>query len=456
MRYEQENNSVYMIAETEICDSLKDYEIKMIENNVMKYILPVKIRCVNNKSLYYYDVTSRQQFSKLYEYSRLTRQNVDDLILSLDGLVNEVNEYMLDLSHVCMDADYIFADASKKNFLFAYGIDDVFSENDEHNHFKQGVKNLFDYIIEHFDHSVNDSEIIYIYGVYQKIIQGDYEISGFKALLEDGWSQTSKDIKNENAVCEDTDNENILEFVPKQIVPDDEESENRRAEVIVMLIKAVLGCMLALSVGRMLAPAYVPIPVSDTAAFVIILVSACMFAFIEKIPQYMFIRVREKESLQPFTYNNAEQLKEDVIKKELTEEGFSENAIHQGYDGSTILLSEYIKRTGNNAEVKLICQMDDGTVEKEGFEDIEITEVPWVIGSDEKYCNSVIKNRLISHIHVCITKDLDSYYIEDMNSTNGTYVNGERLIMNSRHKLSQGDVIKLAVISYKVEISRFL
>ena len=40
-----------------------------------------------------------------------------------------------------------------------------------------------------------------------------------------------------------------------------------------------------------------------------------------------------------------------------------------------------------------------------------------------------------------------------MNSTNGTYVNGERLIMNSKRKLSAGDIVTLAATSYVVEMS---
>lgn len=78
---------------------------------------------------------------------------------------------------------------------------------------------------------------------------------------------------------------------------------------------------------------------------------------------------------------------------------------------------------------------------------------PWIIGSMEKQCDTVVDSCLISHLHACIIKVDDEYYIEDMNSTNGTYVNGERLIMNSKRKLSAGDTVTLAATSYVVEMS---
>ena len=76
-----------------------------------------------------------------------------------------------------------------------------------------------------------------------------------------------------------------------------------------------------------------------------------------------------------------------------------------------------------------------------------------IIGSMEKNCNTVLKSKLVSHIHACITRDNGEYYVEDMNSTNGTYVNGERLIMNSRREINNLDEITLAAVSYVVEMS---
>ena len=68
IRYEQENDSIYMVIDSGSKMLSPDYDIKMLENNNISSLLTVSMRCVDNQYSYYYDVTSKQQFSKIYEY----------------------------------------------------------------------------------------------------------------------------------------------------------------------------------------------------------------------------------------------------------------------------------------------------------------------------------------------------------------------------------------------------
>ena len=91
-----------MVIEKETMETDMDIDIKMLENNHIEPLLPVKIRHIDNRSLYYYDVTSRQQFSKIYEYRKLSRKNVDNILKSLNEMVDAVNEYMLNLNCIIL------------------------------------------------------------------------------------------------------------------------------------------------------------------------------------------------------------------------------------------------------------------------------------------------------------------------------------------------------------------
>lgn len=59
-----------------------------------------------------------------------------------------------------------------------------------------------------------------------------------------------------------------------------------------------------------------------------------------------------------------------------------------------------------------------------------------------------IKNTTVSSHHAKIVTFYNASYIEDLNSTNGTYVNGKRI---KKHTLSTGDVISVGALSLKVE-----
>lgn len=59
----------------------------------------------------------------------------------------------------------------------------------------------------------------------------------------------------------------------------------------------------------------------------------------------------------------------------------------------------------------------------------------------EKFCDLVIPIRSISRQHARIVRDGDSFYVEDLNSLNGTYVNGQRI--SRRTRLKDQDRIRL-------------
>lgn len=464
IRYEQENDSIYMVIDSGSKMLSPDYDIKMLENNNISSLLPVSMRCVDNQYSYYYDVTSKQQFSKIYEYKKLSRSNVENILISLEKLVNEINEYMLDLDRVILKIECIYVDMSKDRLLFAYGADGASEENKG---FRQGVKRLFDYIIEHFDHGVKDADIMYVYNIYQRIAQGDYNASDFKELIEyeaDVREESYKSVSQDIGIDK---KDNILEFIPEQQVEDEEEVQNRTAHVVIMVLKSVMGMAVVIAAGRMFAPSYVPIPVSDVAAFIIMLVGACGLVLLNKIPLDMFSVVKNKKEMEPYTYTSDMNKNQDVSDYEKTEaekniiykdnnneyENVKYNEKNDKADNnSTILLSDYIKMKANRG-ICLRYRADNGAVSNDADKDIVVKKFPWIIGSMEKQCDTVVDSCLISHLHACIIKVDDEYYIEDMNSTNGTYVNGERLIMNSKRKLSAGDIVTLSATSYVVEMS---
>jgi pSer/pThr/pTyr-binding forkhead associated (FHA) protein len=65
-----------------------------------------------------------------------------------------------------------------------------------------------------------------------------------------------------------------------------------------------------------------------------------------------------------------------------------------------------------------------------------------VVGRDQS-CDIVLDNKLVSKKHALIQKIKDEFFIADMNSTNGTYVNEELVPEGKYVKLEAGDKIKI-------------
>jgi len=96
----------------------------------------------------------------------------------------------------------------------------------------------------------------------------------------------------------------------------------------------------------------------------------------------------------------------------------------------------------------------------EGYEDIPIYSLPFVIGKASANADGIINSTLISRRHCLISAsdsvspfdlsiDLSSLTLADLGSTNGTFLNGIRVSIDSPQPLSTGDIITLAASDYE-------
>ncbi len=61
--------------------------------------------------------------------------------------------------------------------------------------------------------------------------------------------------------------------------------------------------------------------------------------------------------------------------------------------------------------------------------------------------------KTVSRKHAKFTEEFREWYIEDLNSTNGTYLNGEKLEPGKKYKIKNGDMIALSSeVKFTVEI----
>ena len=63
--------------------------------------------------------------------------------------------------------------------------------------------------------------------------------------------------------------------------------------------------------------------------------------------------------------------------------------------------------------------------------------------------NVVIDNSFVSHEQACISRLKHNYLLADLNSTNGTLVNGQQI--KEEIALADGDIIKIGAVTFKFE-----
>ena len=89
--------------------------------------------------------------------------------------------------------------------------------------------------------------------------------------------------------------------------------------------------------------------------------------------------------------------------------------------------------------------MEARLVNRKTGETIAINKPVFRIGKEKSYVDFFIAdNTAISRSHANIHTENGEYFIEDTNSTNHTYINGNLIVSNVKTKLSAGDKVRLA------------
>lgn len=88
--------------------------------------------------------------------------------------------------------------------------------------------------------------------------------------------------------------------------------------------------------------------------------------------------------------------------------------------------------------VRLIIQRGDRE------EEVRVVRSPFVIGRDPHACDQVYEDVRVSRMHAEIQKRKDGYYIRDLGSRNGTFLNNERLVPFTDRQLQGRDCIEIA------------
>lgn len=87
------------------------------------------------------------------------------------------------------------------------------------------------------------------------------------------------------------------------------------------------------------------------------------------------------------------------------------------------------------------------------YPSMEITSDQFLIGKKKDAVDGWLKARGISRLHGKISKEEGTYYLTDLNSTNGTFLNGGRLEVNEKARIRQGDIVGFADVKYVVDLS---
>ncbi len=86
---------------------------------------------------------------------------------------------------------------------------------------------------------------------------------------------------------------------------------------------------------------------------------------------------------------------------------------------------------------------------------IDINKSLFRIGKGREQVDYLVTNHVVSRLHAYIIWRNGAYFINDNNSTNGTFVNGRQIKRNQDYQIYNGDIIMLANEGFEFHINTF-
>lgn len=416
----------------------KRYQYCIVNRGGIKGLLPCSLRYIDGGAYLYYDITSKQNLVQLYQRGNISREWLLDFVESLRRLQQELGRFLLQEGNVIWEPRHVFQDLESNVFSFLY-VPYYSGENQ----FLQ----LVSFLVEKIDYEDN-ALVECVYKMYEQVerngeIYLQEQIFKDVKLLED-WGEKKKQAQKDQNVTEgrrtlgDVDGTGQKRGSSEQV-----ESKER------LLEKAVLE-------KNPSDKAQLDKVLSDRAQQEKTMQDSLPG---EKIRQDRVLRenaslekdLQEREEVSGKRFFGFFENKKGKKAREQEKREEYRETMQQLLGGYAVAEeTEYAEEYGRTTFMTQKPEKKD-TVHRlyyaDGRKASELETPNLLIGKYREKVDLYLEEESVSRMHARILRDQDQYFLEDENSTNGTYCNKTRLQPYERRRLEPGDELRIGNVT---------
>lgn len=497
--YMRDMSHNYLIPELKAAIRDDDYRVRMLLENNIRGLLPCVVRNRNGENMFYYDITSRQPMTHIYGKNSMDESDIRTFLRGLFRTLEELKKYLLDAGMLVLEPQMIYMDIETREPAFCY-------LPGHHGDIAGAFRELTAYLLENL--CQRDRQAVLLgYEIYREareenycleaiLKKADHERQG--AGTQNGYRQGSAaplpgqmrergeryfadayhDAQTwrrlpelhdrteervprpaerqesrygrtvrEEPLCGET-RKPYREKKKKQEKRKDGPAEEakpkggakkkhkERTGAPVVIVCLVLTAVLAIAAAWLWG-----LSTTQIGGVVFLLTGALGYGI--TIDRKQKKKQQEADEF-PEETDSAERVYEEqpYLNEALEEEAYEETA--QGYSekmylGDTGVLYE----TGR--ERLMLVGTNPGSRER-----ILLEDDMYVIGQLKSQADIVLNHPSVSRVHAKIQREGSAYYLIDLNSTNGTFLNGRRLDVHEKVMIQFGDEIAFARVGFYV------
>lgn len=475
--YRREMKSNYLIIDPEE-PNYKGFELPMLEKNKIEGLLKFHLKNLDGQSTCYYEITSKQSLSRILEYRNLGEEELKKLIGGIASTLSRLEAYLLKEDQILLDPEYIYVEPERfKVFLCLIP--------GRKGNFSQEMTGLLRYLLGKVNHQDKEC-VVKAYGLYHESLKENYGINDLIEIIENKSNDREKEAFEKKNRNEENTRGFHADIPPRIVTREDEKYESRNPEnndtvkAGISPVKALFLMAVTMSgsaailwllfgISAIVRFWYGPLIVGAVVMVSLILSGGKKSQGKEYKPykdEQSFKDERSFKEERSFkderSFKEERSYKEERSLKEKIKREDKSNLKEERYDWQMAFVEEanepaHQLEEEKEEEILQTVLLTDTTADRNarylravGSEvpDITISYVPYLIGKQEGLVDYVLEGETISRIHARIDRAGEEYQLCDLNSTNGTSINGRILETNETVTLKKGDEVFIANFAF--------
>lgn len=432
--YKRDVSHNYLILHGEEKVNTSSYQVRMLTGNKIPSILKCRMQGLDGKMMFYYDITSRQSVASFYEHRKLGGEDLDMLLRGFIRVMEDMTEFLLNVEQLVLCPEYMFLDIEKREVSFCC--------LPEYRHpIQEQFRELTEYFLPKLDHE--DPKAVSLgYEIYRKAMEPGMQLEHIKETV-----YRLHSVQNEKSE-ESTDGEEPMTEAETLKIPvsettwyeenrsDERKKEKREYPVSweMICVLAALFLFVVVGAGYLGYLPEIPVEIVIGTAIGLLGVSSICTWLDKKKEEKNEEHAEWREKVQKEQKEQSPVMKDEPCEPQPEPQ---QNYEKEQY-GETIVLSA----GALSGPVSLV------SLEPGEFPTIYLEQELVVIGKMEHAADAVIDLPTVSRIHARIQKKDDEYYLADLNSRNGTTVNGRLLKAGEEYLLQDEDQVDFAQARY--------
>jgi len=436
-RYDRDAAGSYMALKLQKGAELLNHQVEIICQNPISAFVPFSIRRENEDTCIYYNITSKVSLAQYLERKRLNRKELLDLLRGITKGLMLYENYLLNLSGFVINTDFIYINPATAEISLIYV--PVPFDRDTIALYRAFLKDL---VVNWADVDDNADDN-YLHRILNCLKSESFSLVSFNRLIADMRNSRSRYGAADKPVHRFSERA-AERFADKNgsdpdcIIPDGNAAGKAvnikitRSVILLQLLivlAAVIACLLLLSRRS-----------ADIGSIAgVLIIAAAVDVLIMK-------RVWDRSGKKTVeSRGNAERQREDrsYFRKETLNR---RKTPYKGRHGEKYISPDVCKACDT---IMISEAYPDNGPYLEGLGDyggerIKINKDKFVIGRLSSMVDYAIQGNTVGKLHAEISVIGGSYFIKDLNSKNGTYINGLRISSNKEYEIRNNDRVKFS------------